>query len=151
MSNRSEKYGSHSEISQYAKTGAQKMLELAAKRRFTRKVLSIDTGIPATTLKYWEETGSVPLDGFVAIASVKGFPNELLSLPFEAASKAIADDEPEDHDVDDLARAAIEVLSKYVSARHPDSAGGIRIVHSEIPEIQQSARALKAAAKKVAA
>src|SRR3546814_3623559 len=69
-------------------------------------------------------------------------PNELLSLMLDVGGKVIADAEPDETDLDDLARAAVDVLQKYVAARHPESPGGVRIVHSETDDIKMSARAL---------
>src|SRR3546814_6111193 len=76
-------------------------------------------------------------------------PNELLRLMRDVGGKVIADAEPDETDLDDLARAAVDVLQKYVAARHPESPGGVRIVHSETDDIKMSARALGDRAGKV--
>src|SRR3546814_6540120 len=68
-------------------------------------------------------------------------PNELLSRMRDVGGKVIADAEPDETDLDDLARAAVDVLQKYVAARHPESPRGVRIVHSETDDIKLSARA----------
>src|SRR3546814_1970738 len=54
----------------------------------------------------------------------------------DVGGKVIADAEPDETDLDDLARAAVDVLQKYVAARHPESPGGVRIVHSETDDIK---------------
>src|SRR3546814_14465134 len=78
-------------------------------------------------------------------------PNELRSLMLDVGGKVIADAEPDETDLEDLARAAVDVLQKYVAARHPESPGGVRIVHSETDDIKMSARALGDRAGKVTA
>lgn len=152
MTQRSTISRNECEISQAVLQGQMAMLDLADRKfSFTRKRLAIETGIPATTLKSYEEGTQMPLSAFVKIAAVKGFPNELLALPFEHSGKAVTDAESDETDIDDLARAAVDVLAKYVTARHPDSPGGIRIVHNEVDDIRMSAAGLRDRAGKVAA
>src|SRR3546814_4399671 len=78
----------------------------------------------------------MPVSALVKMARV--IPNELLSLMLDVGGKVIADAEPDETDLDDLARAAVDVLQKYVAARHPESPGGVRIVHSETDDLQSS-------------
>jgi hypothetical protein len=126
------------------------MLDLAERKHgITRKALHLATGIPISTLKSYEEGTAMPVTAFVKMAAV--IPNELLSLMLEPGEKAIADAEPDETDLDDLARAAVDVLQKYVAARHPDSPGGIRIVHSETADIKLAAKGIADRAGKVAA
>lgn len=140
------------EMSQAVEMAQMLMFDLAYRKHgFSRKILHLETGLPLTTIKSYEEGTSMPVAALVKIAAVRNFPNELLGLLFDPACKTITDADPEETDIDDLARAAVDVLQKYIAARHPESAGGIRIVHSERPDIEHSAKALKSAAKKVAA
>lgn len=141
------------EMSDTTKAAQKRMFDLAERRAgMTLKVLHLETDIPTGTLKGWIDGRHIMgLDGFVAISAIKGFPNELLSLPFDAASKSICDSEPEETDLDALAKAALDVLSKYVAARHPESPGGIRIVHSEEGDIRLSAAGYQDKSGKVAA
>jgi len=140
------------EIAQAVDMAQMHMFDLAYRRHgFSRKILNLETDIPLTTIKSYEEGTSMPVSALVKIARVKGFPNELLSLLLEPADKILADAEPDETDLDNLALAAVDVLQKYVAARHPESPGSIRIVHNEAEDIKLSARGLESRAKKVAA
>jgi len=153
MTRRNENSSRMCEISDRVIKQQIRMFDLAERQHgMTLKVLHLETDIPTGTLRGWiAGTSMMPLDGFIKLAGVKGFPNELLSLALDIAGKSIADAEPEETDIDDLARAAVEVLQRYVAARHPDSPGGIRIVHNEKDDITLSAARLRDRAGKVAA
>lgn len=131
-----------SEIPDAVRREQVRMFDLANRKHgLTLKVLNIETGISTSTLSGWiNGTSMMPLDGFVRIAAIKDFPNELLSLVFDAAGKSVADSDEGAADVDDAVIAALEMTLAYVKARHPDSPGSIRIVHSEEPEIRMMAR-----------
>lgn len=138
------------DMSQAVTMAQMHMLDLADRKfGFTRKVLSLETGIPSTTLKSYEEGTAMPLTAFVRIAAVKGFPNELLALVLDLSGKAIADAEAEETDIDDAARAAVEFLARYVGARHPDSSSGIKIDHTEKPDLKLAAAGMSDRAMKV--
>src|SRR3546814_3254564 len=95
------------------------MVDLAKRKHgITRKVLNLETGISISTLRSYEEGTSMPVSALVKMARV--IPNVFLSLMLDVGGKVIADAEPDDTDLDDLARAAVDVLQKYVDARHPD-------------------------------
>lgn len=143
---------SECEMTQAVSMAQMHMFDLAYRKHgFSRKVLHLETGIPLTTIKSYEEGTAMPLTAFVRIAAVKGFPNELLSLVMDCGGKSVCDAEEEATDIDDMARAAVEVLARYVSARHPDSPGGIRIVHNEVEDLARAAHAVTDKAGKVAA
>jgi transcriptional regulator with XRE-family HTH domain len=129
----------------------ERMLRLAAKRGFSLKVLALETGIPESTLGMYLKGTAMPLATFARIVAVKGFPNELASLPFDGASKALVDAEPDETDLDDAAVAAAKLVLRYVEARHKESPGGIRIVHSEEPDLRLHAACVVEKAGKVAA
>lgn len=140
------------EIAQAVSQAQMSMFDLAYRKHgFSRKILNLETDIPLTTLKSYEEGTAMPIAAVVKIAAVKNFPNELVSLLFEPADKVVADAEPDEGDLDNLALAAVEVLQKYIAARHPDSAGGIRIVHGEREDIEHAAAGFADRAGKVAA
>ncbi|WP_313534359.1 hypothetical protein [Sphingomonas sp.] len=142
---------SDGEISQSVNAAQMRMFDLAYRKHgFSRKILHLETGIPLSTLKSWEEGTSMPIEGAVLIAGAKGFPNELLSLLFEPAAKTVCDAEPDEADIDDLAISALDVLQKYVRYRHPESAGGVRLVPGEIEDIRHSAAGFCDRASKVA-
>ena len=138
------------DISQAVEQAQILMFDLAEKNHgLTRKALHLYTGIPTSTLKSWEEGTAMPVAGFAKLCKV--IPNELTAMMLEPAGKSVADAEPEETDLDDLARAAVDVLQKYIAARHPESPGGIRIIHSETSDIKLAAAGLQDKAGKVAA
>jgi hypothetical protein len=139
------------EISAAVTTGQVRMFDLAARKYgFTRKVLHLETGISEGTLRCWiAGTSMMPLDGFVKLAAINGFPNELLSLVLDPAGRAIVDADPDETDQDDAAIAALEYALRWARARHPDSPSGIKIDHTERPDIELAADGLVDKASKV--
>lgn len=143
---------SRSEISDAVRKAQVRMLDLAARKHgITLKVIELETGISDSTSSGWAtgKTG-MPLDALVALATIKGFPNELLTLPFDVARKAIGDSASDDADIDDLAVAAAELLVRFAKARHRDSSSGVIIDHTERPDITLAAEGLADRAGKVA-
>ncbi len=140
------------EISQAVDMAQMHMLDLAYRKHgFTRKILASHMEVSPSTVRSWEEGTSMPVHAFVKLARVPKFPNELLSLMVEPADRVIADAEEDEADIDDMVLAAAKVIELYVKGRHPDSDGGIRLVHTEKGEIKDAAKGLKARAAKVAA
>jgi hypothetical protein len=134
------------------KSAQVRMFDLAKnKHGFSLKVLHLETDIPMDTLRDWITGKSgMPLAGFVALSAIKEFPNELLSLPFEAAGRSVCDAEPEETDQDDAAVAALEYALKWARARHPSSPSGVRIDHTERPDLELAAEGLADKVGKVA-
>lgn len=151
MVQRRENVRRECEISQAVDMAQMHMFDLAYRKHgFTRKILASHMEVSISTVRSWEEGASMPVHGFVKLARVPKFPNELLSLMVEPAGRVIADAEEDESDIDDLALSALEVLAKYVSARHPDSPSGIKIDHTERSDIKDAAKAIAGRAKKVA-
>ncbi|MBO9380429.1 hypothetical protein GG804_27065 [Sphingomonas histidinilytica] len=143
---------SRSEISDAVRKAQARMFDLAARKHgITLKVIELETDISDSTSSGWAsgKTG-MPLDAFVTLATIEGFPNALLSLPFEAARKTIADSETGESDIDDLAVAAAELLVRFAKARHRKSPSGVVIDHTERPDIELAAEDLADRAGKVA-
>ena len=137
------------EIAQKVEAGQLAMFRLAERDHgLSLKILSLESGIPFGTLRSYAQGTAMPVTALVKLSKV--IPNELTSLMLDPGGKVLADAEPEETDIDDLARAAVDILSRYVSARHPDSPGGIRIVHNEIADIKLAAAGLHDRAGKVA-
>jgi hypothetical protein len=152
MSGRRENSSRNCEISSAVTKAQVRMFDLAERDHdLTLKVLHLETRIPLGTLRGWiAGTSMMPLDGFVKLAAIKGFPNELLSLPLDVAGKSVCDAEPEETDMDDAAISALEYALKWARARHPDSPSGIRIDHTERPDLTLAAGGLTDKAGKVA-
>ena len=138
------------DISQAVEAGQLTMFRLAERDHgLSLKILALESGIPHGTLRSYAQGTAMPVSALVKLARV--IPNELTSLMLDPGGKVVADAEPEETDIDDLARAAVDILQKYVAARHPESAGGIRIVHSETDDIKLAASSLQDRAGKVVA
>lgn len=118
----------------------------------SRKTISIDTGIPLPTLKDWAlGKTKMPLASFILIMRIRAFPNELASELIAASGKSIFDSEPGPIDIDDAAVAAADYLAKWSRARHPDSSSGIKIDHTERPDLELLATGVVEKIGKVAA
>lgn len=150
MSNRSEISSRTCEIAQAVEAGQLTMFRLAERDHgLTLKILALESGIPFGTLRTYAQGTAMPVSALCKLSRV--IPNALTSLMLDPAGKEICDAEASDTDFDDLARVALDYASAHAAFRHPQSDGGIRLVHTETPSLKMKARALKAAAKKVAA
>lgn len=151
MAGRRENSSRECEISTAVAEAQVRFFDLADRKfGFTPKIIALETDIPASTLKGWiAGTSAMSLDGFIKIIAIKGFPNQLASLILAPAGKMAVDDEAEETDIDDLVIRSLELALAHVKARHPDSPGGVRIVHSEIPDIALAAEGVADKAGKV--
>ncbi len=137
------------EITQAVEAGQLAMFRLAERNHgLSLKILSLESGIPHGTLRSYAQGTAMPVSALVKLSGV--IPNELISFMLDPGGKVLADAEQDETDIDDLARAAVDILQRYVSARHPDGPGGIRIVHSEVSDIKMAAAGLQDRAGKVA-
>ena len=137
------------EITQAVEAGQLAMFRLAERNHgLSLKILSLESGIPHGPLRSYAQGTAMPVSALVKLSGV--IPNELISLMLDPGGKVLADAEQDETDIDDLARAAVDILQRYVSARHPDGPGGIRIVHSEVSDIKMAAAGLQDRAGKVA-
>lgn len=137
------------EITQAVEAGQLAMFRLAERDHgLSLKILALESGIPHGTLRSYAQGTTMPVPALVKLSKV--IPNELTSLMLDPGGKAITDAETDETDIDDLARAAVDILQRYVSARHPEGPGGIRIVHSEVSDIKLAAAGLHDRAGKVA-
>ena len=136
------------EIAQAVEAGQLAMFRLAERDHgLSLKILALDSGIPFGTLRSYSQGTAMPVSALVKLSRV--IPNELTSLMLDPGGKVLADAEPEETDIDDAAIAALDLLSRYVKARHPESPGGVRIVHSEVADIRLAASGLQDRAGKV--
>lgn len=152
MASRRENSSRDCEISNSVAAAQHHFFDLAKRKfGFTLKVISLETDISLSTLVDWDNGRSaMSLAGFVKIIGIKGFPNQLASLILEPAGKMVADAESDEADIDDLVIRALELALVHVKARHPESPGGVRIIHSELPDIQLAADGVADSAGKVA-
>lgn len=144
------------EIAQAVEAGQRAMFKAAARDHgLTLNVLAAETGISLSTLRCYAparpEMPASAMPVYVMLKLARVIPNHLASLMTEPGGKILADADPEETDIDDLARSAVDILQRYVAARHPDSPGGIRIVHNEVDDIKRAAAGLQDRAGKVAA
>lgn len=138
-------------ISDNVAAAQKRMFRLAERdHKMSLKVIAAETGIPAGTLRGWiAGTTMMPLDGFVKISAIDGFPNELLSLPFEHAEKSLGDAGEGETDFHDMAVQCATYLLAHVRAQHRESPGCERIVHNEEPHLRLVAEGVAEKARKV--
>lgn len=106
------------------------------------KAISIDSGIPISTIRSYFGQGDVklselPISAFVKLCGV--IPDELLSQLLAPADRHLeADDEDEDAEFDDLADHGDNLARLVRQARHPASPGGTEIIAIEEEQIKRA-------------
>jgi hypothetical protein len=126
----------------------KRMFRLAARDYgLSRHILSLETGISASTLKSWANETIIPLTGLRKLVRV--IPDELTSLVFAETDKCISTTIEGDGDLDELAREANELVQEHIKARHPEGPGGVRIVPIEKEAIKERGRAVAAKVRAV--
>ncbi len=117
-----------------------RMFSLAeARHGLTRKVLVLETGIPASTLKSWANDTAMPVYGLVLLSKV--IPDYLTSLLLEPGGKAVTTSQDDDGDLDALAIEASGYVCDYVAAK----ADG-KVTHIERAKLGERKRRLRAVA-----
>ena len=117
-------------------TQQKAMFRQAAVAGFTQDRIHNETGLPTTSLSEWANgKAKLSMVGFLRLAAVEGFPNELLSLLFAGTGRVVLDEEGEEPDFDARATSCIEYLGEHTKARHPGSPGGEKIVAVEKPAL----------------
>lgn len=118
----------------------QEMFRLAQKEEgLSLRALSQRSPIPYNTLRGWAGGSAMPAWAIGELADA-GIPDHLLSLITAPWKRSLVTDEETDTDLDDAAEVAGELASAVRRARHPNSPGGVAIVHTERAEIIPIAR-----------
>lgn len=108
--------------------------------------LARQSGISKSTIKGWRDGSAMPAWALGELA----IPDDLASLVLDPFGKFIGTAGEDDGDLDALATKASEFLAEYSKARHPDSPGGIHIVHTEKASLTELRQGLRAHARKAA-
>lgn len=104
-------------------------------------VLARTSGIKLSTIKGWRDGAVMPA---YALGEL-GLPDEVTSMVLDPYKKHVGTDEPDDGDVDALARDAAGYVSEYVDAK----ADGV-VTHIEKARLKGRARRLAPKAQAVA-
>jgi hypothetical protein len=115
-----------------------------------RKRMPENHRIPFSTLKGWANGTQMPAWALGALGRA-GVPEHLLSLVLDPFDRHVGLNEEGEGDFDDAALAGQELAASVQRARHPNSPGGMAIVHTERAEIIPLARKACAKARRAAA
>jgi hypothetical protein len=130
---------------------AQKRMFDRAKQRdgFTISTLHTMSGISRSTLDGWAsgET-AMPAWGLFALGKA-GIADDLLTLVAEPYDLHVSQDDGGGAIIDELFSKTLELSAIIAKARSDDSPGGPRIVHSELPDIEDATRQVVAIGKGV--
>jgi len=126
----------------------ERMLRLAERdHALTLDVLTQETGIPKPTLASYKRGVAMPHYAFALLCEV--IPDELTSLLLPAG-KYVSSSEPEDGDLDAVARDAAAFNVEYLDAHHPAGEGGSTVTPRERANLRDAARRLASVARRAA-
>lgn len=120
-----------SDISHNAKATQERIFRIAQRNGLTLKAISLDSGIPYSTLRSYAghngEPAEMPISALAKLVGV--IPDELLSLLLPEGRAIVVVPEQIDHD--QVAEAFHDYLTCKEQAHRPDSPGGREIVDCE--------------------
>jgi len=120
-----------SEIPHCTKATQERIFRIAQRNGLTLKAISLDSGIPYSTLRSYAgnngETAEMPVSALCKLTGV--VPDELLSLLLPDGRAIVQ--VPEDIDHDELATAMTDWLATKNQAHHPESPAGRDIAPCE--------------------
>lgn len=108
------------------------------------------SGISTSTLTGWKNGSAMPAWALGALCEA-GLPDELATLTLEPFGRFVASADETEGDLDALATMCSDFLAEYSRSRHPNSPGGIHIVHTEKEVLTTLRRGLQAHARRQAA
>jgi hypothetical protein len=123
----------------------QKMFARAPKYGWPLSTIAKQSGFHPNTVSGWANGGS-SMDMWAFARLCLFLPDELTSVMLEPAGKSVVSQDLEPMCLDELAATALEFVASHARARHPDSPGGIRIVHSEEADLREKAGKLRVVA-----
>lgn len=133
-------------ISHQAKEMQERIFRIAQRNGLTMKAISLDSGIPYSTLRSYAgnngATVEMPVSALYKLVGV--IPDELLSLLLPDGRLIVS--APEEIDHDEVAPAMRDYLRRKDEAHHPDSPGGREIAGCEDAELRGIVTRLKVAA-----
>ena len=119
------------EISHRSKETQERVFRIAQRDGLTLKAISLDSGIPYSTLRSYAgnngETAEMPVSALFRLVGV--IPDELLSLMLPEGRAIVQ--VPADIDHDEVANAMADYLAEKQHAHHPESPAGREIAPCE--------------------
>jgi len=119
------------DIPHRSKETQERVFRIAQRNGLTLKAISLDSGIPYSTLRSYAgnngETAEMPVSALFRLVGV--IPDELLSLLLPEGRAIVQ--VPADIDHDALAEAVADYLTAKNAAHHPDSPAGRDIAECE--------------------
>lgn len=119
------------DISQRTKEMQERIFRIAARQGLTLKAISLDSGIPYSTLRSYAgnngEAAEMPVSALCKLIGV--IPDELLSLLLPDGRLIVQ--APDDIDHDQIAEAMQDFLHAKHAAHHPESEAGREIGPNE--------------------
>lgn len=103
-----------------------------------------------STLKGWVNGSAMPAWALGELCEKGGLPDHLASLVLEPFQRFVGTPDESEGDLDALATMCSDFLAEYSRARHPESPGGIHIVHTEKLDLTKLRRGLQAYARRAA-
>ena len=117
------------------KASQERIFRIAQREGLTLKAISLDSGIPYSTLRSYAgnngETAEMPVSALYKLVGV--VPDELLSLLLPEGRSIVRI--PENIDLDELAAAIADLLHAKNAAHHPESECGRDIGPTEYAEL----------------
>ena len=122
---------SDSDISHCTKSTQERIFRIAQREGLTLKAISLDSGIPYSTLRSYAgnngETAEMPVSALYKLVGV--IPDELLSLLLPEGRAIVS--VPANLDHDEIAEAVQDYLHAKHAAHHPESPAGRDIADCE--------------------
>lgn len=120
-----------SDISHRTREMQERIFRIAARQGLTLKAISLDSGIPYSTLRGYAgnhgDTAEMPVSALCKLIGV--IPDELLSLLLPAGRLIVQ--APDDINHDEIADAMVSYLADKQKAHHPESECGPAIGPTE--------------------
>lgn len=123
------------DISQVQRQTQERIFRVALAQGLTLKAISLDSGIPYSTLRtYAGQNGSTAIMGVDALFKLVGvIPDELLSLLLPGGRVIVR--VPDEIDHDEMEEMCRSYLAEKGRAHHPDSPAGRELSECEIVKL----------------
>lgn len=133
----------HPEFQDYKKIQIE-MFDKAADRGWPYSRLAKRSGLCQSTIYGWTTGTAMPTWAFSILC--RYLPDDVSSLMLEPSAKTVAAIEPEASALDDFVTEAAELVTDYAKGRHPQSPGGVHLIHTETIPMKERIRRLGAMA-----
>ena len=110
--------------------------------------LAKEAKLPPSTVAGWSAGTAMPMWAFSLLC--RFLPDEISSMMMAPSDKLVSSVEVDEALLDELCCEAAELSVEHSRARHPQSPGGVAIVHTEGAPMRKRARKIAALAAAVA-